>query len=143
MFSILYNEHLHFGHLAALTALSPSIFVDSWLKKKRLQLQLVPLVAAHLQFDQVMLAIECLHTGCSFPAAPCRQRTRIPALSIQSCNRHDLADVSKQLLKIAKTLRGTKQLEVFFFNDLSSYSQTLFITFLNSFLRLYELVTNP
>lgn len=30
------------------------------------------------------------------------------ALSIQSCNRHDLADVSKQLLKIAKTLRGTK-----------------------------------
>lgn len=71
------------------------------------------LVAAHLQFDQVMLAIECLHTG--YTQLLLVDSTAIPALSIQSCNRHDLADVSKQLLKIAKTLRGTKQLEGFFF----------------------------
>lgn len=53
-FSILYNKHLHFGHLAALTAFE-HFDLCRFMAKRQLQSQLL---VARSQIDQVMLAIE-------------------------------------------------------------------------------------
>lgn len=114
-FSILCNKHLHFGHLAALTAFE-HFDLCRFMAKRQLQSQLL---VARSQIDQVMLAIE--------------SSLLIDTATILLHPYHDVADVCVFVCVqtiTQKTLRGAKHFEVFFFfvyemfNDLSSYSET-------------------
>lgn len=129
-FSILYNKHLHFGHLAALTAFE-HFDLCRFMAKRQLQSQLL---VARSQIDQVMLAIESSllidRATILLHPYPHYAFTHVIAMTSQMC-------VCKQLLK--KPLEGQNILKSssFFvyemFNDLSSYSETSFTTFLQLF----------
>lgn len=133
-FSILYNKHLRFGHLAALAAFQ-HFDLCRFMAKRQLQSQLL---VASKQIDQVMLAIESsllIDTATILlHPYPHYAFTHVIAMTSQMCL---CVCVCKQLLK--KPLEGQNILKssAFFvyemFNDLSSYSETSFTTFLQLF----------